>query len=188
MGQYDASQVDTLKEEFTRAMCIARIQGAFETFSEKVNLGKVGLCETMFDDYKGNGVRERWMWKTGGDVMQGYWPEVHRVPHSCQWSHTVGQVFASRWLQLPQLVHGEVLGAYVASWNDHSLADHDEAVTVLLPPKLLHVFCWLHELRYQQNHAHLDSALCSHRTSTGELCPKRARHDNLCWEHRCHLV
>ena len=88
MVQYDATQLDALKENFTRAINIARERGAFETFSAKVNLGKVGLCENMFDDYKGDGVCEGWMWKTGGDVMQGYW---HRTPHSCQWSHTVGQ-------------------------------------------------------------------------------------------------
>ena len=184
MVQYDATQIDALKENFTRAINIARERGAFETFSAKVNLGKVGLCENMFDDYKGDGVCEGWMWKTGGDVMQGYWQELHETPHSCQWSNTVGQAAASQWLHLPQLVHGKALGDYVASWNDHSLADHDEAVKVLLPPKLLHVFCWLHALCYHQNNAYLNTVLCSHRTATGELCPKKARHDNLCWKHR----
>ena len=72
--------------------------------------------------------------------------------------NTVGQAAASRWLQLPQLVHGKALGDYVASWNDHSLADHDEAITVLLPPKLLHVFCWLQALYFHKKTAYLNAA------------------------------
>ena len=70
MVQYDATQLDALKENFTRAINIARERGAFETFSAKVNLGKVGLCENMFDDYKGDGVREGWMRRHAG-VLAG---------------------------------------------------------------------------------------------------------------------
>ncbi len=53
MTTYGAAQADTVKEIFTRAMTISRERGLFDAFSAKMSLGKVGLCELMFDDCKG---------------------------------------------------------------------------------------------------------------------------------------
>ncbi len=177
--------LEDLRGTVVIAMDQARRQGRFLVFSERVRaLGKAGMCELTYDDYKGNGVFEPWYLKTCGDVLQGYWQEQHRVPHSGEWSYTMGQVAVSKWLGLPALVHGADLGAWVANWSAHGVADHDETVTILLPSKLLHAYCSLHALYH---HVHLGGTvteLCSFRGDNKELCPKKARHEGRCWKHR----
>ena len=177
--------LEDLRGTVVIAMDQARREGRFDVFSERVRaLGKTGMCELTFDDYKGNGVFEPWYLKTYGDVLQGYWQEQHRVPHSGEWSYTVGQVAVSEWLGLPALVHGPDLGTWVAAWSPHGVADHDETVTILLPSKLLHAYCSLHALYH---HVHLGGTvteLCSFRGDNDELCPKKARHEGRCWKHR----
>jgi hypothetical protein len=179
------ADLEDLRGAVVIAMDQARREGRYDVFSERVRaLGKAGMCELTFDDYKGNGVFEPWYLKTCGDMLQGYWQEQHRVPHSGEWSYTVGQVAVSEWLGLPALVHGPDLGTWVAAWSPHGVADHDETVTILLPSKLLHAYCSLHALYH---HVHLGGTateLCSFRGDNDELCPKKARHEGRCWKHR----
>ena len=184
MGKYKIEDLDAVKDAFASAITAARCEGRFHFFSERIRQGQIGLCTFMMDDYKGDGVHEKWRWKTGGNVMQNYWQDIHKVPHSWQWSNTRGQVSASRRLRLPQLVHGDELGDRVAAWSDHSVADHSEAVTVVLAPQLLHAYCWVQAALYSLSNRSLDHELCAHRLETGELCQKKVRCENFCWKHR----
>ena len=54
-------------------------QQALSNAIEKIAQGQKGMMTTMKDDYKANEIFEKWCWKTGGDVMQGYWYEHHHV-------------------------------------------------------------------------------------------------------------
>ena len=53
------AELEDLRAVIMVAMDIARRQGRFLVFSEKVRaLGKASMCELTYDDYKGNGVFE----------------------------------------------------------------------------------------------------------------------------------
>ena len=127
--------------------------------------------------------------KTMGDVMQGYWQEQHQLPHTCEWSYTIAQVAISKWLNLPVCIHGATIGKYVADWNAHAVADHDEAVTVLLPAEILHLYNMVHALYHHRYLQAADSAQerCTFRSGAKQLCQKKVRQRGLCWKHRHEL-
>ena len=76
------------------------------------------------------------------------------------------------------------VGGTVAAWGAHPLADHNEAVTVTLPPTLLHVYCCLQASYYHINYGNMDVERCNYRDSSFKMCARAARSGSLCWKHR----
>ena len=77
------------------------------------------------------------------------------------------------------------MGDIVAAWKAHAVADHNEAVTVTLPPKMRHAYCWLQASYYHINFRHIGIERCSFRTAS-ILCQRAARHAGLRWKRHAH--
>ena len=75
----------------------------------------------------------------------------------------------------------EGLSGEVAAWNEHAVADHNESLTFVLSPKLLHAYV---ELQAVFHRLYVDrgegSTMCTGRHGNGYLCTKKR-----CWGAFC---
>jgi hypothetical protein len=123
--------------------------------------------------------------KTAGDVLQTKWLALHRADPAHSFPYNTAQAAFSAWIDLPSLVHGKELGATVAGWKEHALADHNEALTCALSSKMLHAYAEMqacfHRLYLDKRHG---ETLCTWRNGSGALCPRKRRWDTaFCKEH-----
>ena len=123
--------------------------------------------------------------KAAGDALQTKWLALRRSDPCHAFTHNAAQAAFSLWIDLPRLVHGQELGATVAAWKEHAVADHNEALTCVLSPKMFHAYVELqacfHRLYLDKGHG---ETLCAWRESTGALCPRKRRWDTaFCKEH-----
>ena len=76
------------------------------------------------------------------------------------------------------------LGRTVAAWKEHALADHNESLTFVLSPKLLHAYVELQAVFHRDRGE--GSTLCTWRHTNGELCTKKRRWSVFCRQHWRH--
>ena len=179
----DAADIDTMKKVFAAALIAARHRNLLADFSGLIERGQAGMEYAVQLDGSDYYV------KTAGDVLQCRWLALHRADAEHAFTYNKAQAAFSAWIQLPRLVHGLELGSTVAAWKEHALADHNEALTYVLSPKLLHAYAELqavfHRLFVDRGHG---ETLCTWRAASGALCPRKRRRGAFCREHARHAV
>jgi hypothetical protein len=132
------NQLEPRREALQRLFNILRNEGQFEFFDTLIHTqGQKGMKYLMDIDGEEHYIQ------TGGDWMQTLWGNEHTRTHEECFGWNVAQALFSKWVGLPQLVHGSHLGRTVQGWAQHPLADHNEAVTTTLPSRALHEYCAL---------------------------------------------
>ena len=174
-----AVDVEVMRKTFAGALVRARLRGRFADFSDIIRRGQVGLEYIV-----SLGGKDRYI-KAAGDALQTKWLALHRADPGHAFTYNAAQAAFSLWIDLPRLVHGKELGTTVAAWKEHALADHNEALTCVLSPKMLHAYMELqacfHRLYLDKGHG---QTLCTWREGTGALCPRKRRWDTaFCKEH-----
>ena len=174
----DAAEFETMKKVFTAALIIARTRGLLAVFSEIIGRGQAGMEYAVELD------GTKYYVKTAGDVVQCRWLALHCAAAEHLFTYNKAQAAFSAWIDLPRLVHGPELGSTVAAWNEDGLADHNESLTFVLSPKLLHSYV---ELQAVFHRLHVDrgegSTLCTWRHTNGELCTKKRHWGAFCKAH-----
>ena len=122
-----------------------RNQGWFQYFSECLSQRKKGMKHYVRIE------GQQLYIKTAGEWMQRLWLNMHTTDNADSFDFSRAQASFSRWIRLPHLLHPTNLARVIENWNDHNLADHNEATTVFLPPEELHLFCEL-QLAYFRLH------------------------------------
>ena len=122
---------------FAGALIRARLRGRFADFSQIIRRGQAGM------EYIVSLNGQDCYIKAAGDVLQTKWLALHRADPAHAFPYNASQAAFSSWIDLPGLVHGKELGATVAGWKEHALADHNEALTCVLSPKMLHAYAEL---------------------------------------------
>ena len=176
----DSIPKETMKKVFTVALIIARTRGLFAEFSEIIGRGQAGMQYTVELDQSDYYV------KTAGDVLQCRWLALHGASQEHWFPYNRAQAAFSEWIDLPRLVHGLELGSTVAAWKERALADHNESLTFVLSPKLLHAYVELqavfHRLCVDRGEG---STMCTWRHWNGDLCTKKRRWGVFCKAHLC---
>ena len=171
----DAAEFETMKKVFTAALITARTRRLLDDFSEIIGLGQAGMEHLVELD------GTKYYVKTAGDVLQCRWLALHCGEQEHQFTYNKAQAAFSAWIDLPRLVHGPELGSTVAAWNEHARADHNESLTFVLSPKLLHAYV---ELQAVFHRLYVDrgegSKMCTWRHWNGYLCTKKR-----CWGAFC---
>jgi hypothetical protein len=124
------------------------------------------------------GIVEPWYVKTAGDMLQGYWVWQRRLDNRYHFGYGACQAAFATWICLRHCVLGDV-----ETWNEHSVADLCETVTLYLPVGLAdhYLMCLAnyHKLKW----SHLDAPRCQRASSTP--CHRLAeKGQNFCRKHR----
>ena len=164
-----------MKNVFIVALITARNRGLFDEFSKIIERGQVGMKYHV--DLDGSNL----YLQTAGHVLQCRWLAFHCAQQEHRFTYNKAQAAFSKWIDLPNLVHDPELATTVAAWKEHALADHNESLTFVLSPRLLHAYVELqavfHRLYLERGEAR---KLCTWRHKNGELCTKKR-----CWGAFC---
>ena len=79
--------------------------------------------------------KEKYMHKTAGDMVQCKWHFEHSLDYRFYSAYNACQSSFMHWGRLGYCL----LGSEV-DWNEHSVADLCETITLYLPPELLHLY------------------------------------------------
>ena len=167
-----------MKNVFIVALITARNRGLFDEFSKIIERGQVGMKYHV--DLDGS----NWYLQTAGHVLQCRWLATHCAQQEHRFTYNKAQAAFSKWIDLPNLVHDLELATTVSAWNEEALADHNESLTFVLSPRLLHAYVELqavfHRLYLERGEAR---KLCTWRHKNGELCTKHRRNGAFCKQH-----
>ena len=154
-----------------------RDKGDFQHFSDCLSVGQKGMKHYMKID------GEHLYIKTGGDWMQTLWLNMHTTDHADVFNIATAQASFSRWIGLPHLLHDAELATNIERWKEHSLADHNEAVTAVLPPEELHLYCEL-QLAYFRLYGQVDDSQTKCAWTEGHGVHKTKCFKNRAWDTR----
>ena len=174
--RYDLTIEDLLKvaRRFQLALLWQRDLGDFAAVQKIVAQGKKGMCAPIQAYYHADPSTARRMetyyQKTAGDMLQSF--ITAGAPHSHQFGHNSTQASVARWLQLPFLMLPKEEADAVDGWNEHSLADFHEMISLYLSPAMLHTYLVVSSNFY---------ALCINNGESTKKCRHVDDSGRICW-------
>ena len=126
-------------EAFETAVLHARQAGILEAFTEGVSSGKYRYVVNTMCQWSQHDPSARYSLTVAGATQQAQWRLLHGLRGADDFGQQWHQFWISSQLKLPQLIHGEDLGAEIARWEPGEVAEHAVATTLLFSPTMLHV-------------------------------------------------